>query len=181
MKSRPVFLLALFVFLLINQSQAFAITENFSVLPNQQKTIDVLIEKNQKIFFQIFVEGGDNNDIRLKIIDTNSNFVYFNGIIRESKSNTDYSPIFEAYKSEISNDDAKPKNLSFIFDNTLTTSSNKNVDFTYVVTSSGEIFEQPEFLSWIHSLIIIVIVIVAVIVVIVVIIKKLKQRELDKN
>ena len=175
MNFRSILLSVLFVFILINVNQAFAITENFSVPPDEQKTFDVVLNENQKVFFQIFVKGGENDDVRLRIIDSDANSVYFNGIIRQNKQDTEYaSAIFAAYKSEISNHDTDPKSLTFIFDNSLSTSNIKNVDFTYnVLTESGAYFEQTAFWSWIYVLVIIVLVIVIVIVVIVIIIKKI--------
>lgn len=172
-----ILVLVLPVFMLVNMNQVFAITENFSVSANEQKTFDVVLDRNQKIFFQIFVKGGENDDIRLKIIDSDTNSMIFNGIIRQDKQDTEYdSTIFEAYKSEISNHDDVPKNLTFIFDNSLSTISDKNVDFIYnVLIDSSTYFEQTEFWSWIYSLVIIITMIVIVMAVIVTVIKKIRS------
>jgi len=178
MNRRHVVLSIIFLFFLINVNSILAITENFSLLPNENKTFDVVLNKNQKVFFQIFVNGGENDDVRLKITDSDTNFVYFNGVIREDKQNTDFaSVILPAHKSEISNDDADSKNLTFTFDNSFSTSGNKNVDFSYaVLTNSGAYFEQTSFWSWIYDLLIIILVIIIVIIAIIIVIKKLKNK-----
>lgn len=178
MNSRYILLLILFMFVIININQVFAITENFTVSPDKQKTFDVFLNENQKVFFQIFVDGGENDDIRLKIIDNNTDSVYFNGIIREEKQDTEYEyVILPAYKSEINNSGTDTKKLIFIFDNSFSTFSSKNVDFTYnVLTESSAYFEQTAFWSWIYALAIIIMVIIITIVVIVIVIKKIKGK-----
>jgi len=166
--------------IVVGANHAFAMTEDFSVSPTQQKTFDLVLNSNQKIFFQIFVSGGDDS-IRLKIIDDNTNFEYFNSIIRAEKQNVGYDTIIHpAYKSEISNNDIDSQNLVFIFDNSLSDTSEKNISFTYsILTQSGENFEDTQLWSWISTFLTIVIVITIVIVVIVVVIKKMKRRSVS--
>jgi hypothetical protein len=178
MNSQYILLSILFLFFLTNICYAFATTENFLVLPDNQKTFDIVLNENHKVFFQIFVKGGENDDIRLKIIDSDTDFVYFNSILRAQKHDTEYdSIIFPAYKSEINNPDTNTKKLIFIFDNSLSTSSSKTIDFTYnVFTESGTNFEQTALWSWVSTFVIIVILIISVIIVIVMVLRKLKKR-----
>lgn len=166
----------MFLSLMVCVAPALAMTESFSVSPNQQKTFDITINTNQKIFFQIFVSGGDDS-IRLKIIDNNSNFEYFNSIIRAEKQNVGYDAIMHpAYKNEISNNNIDAKNLTFIFDNLLSTTDEKKISFTYSVLTQSVVFEDSQLWSWISTFLTIVIVIAIVIVVIIVILKKMKGR-----
>lgn len=170
----------MFLSIVVGANHAFAMTEDFSVSPTQQKTFDLVLNSNQKIFFQIFVSGGDDS-IRLKIIDGNTDFEYFNSIIRAEKQNVGYDTIIHpAYKSEISNNDIDAQNLVFTFDNSLSDTSEKNISFTYsILTQSGENFEDTQLWSWISTFLTIVITITIVIVVIVVVIKKMKRRSVS--
>ena len=178
-KSRFVFLLILLAFLSVNVVPVFATTETFSILPDQQKSFDITLQGNQKIYFQIFVSGGENNDIRLKIIDKNSDYEHFNSIIREHKEEPEFgSPEFPAYKNEISNEEINSKELTFIFDNSLSVSNSKNIDFTYaILTDSDTFFEQTGFWPEISLLAIIVLGATLAIIFIVIISKKLKKRK----
>lgn len=173
-------LFILLVLLSTNISKIFAIDETFSILPDEQKTFDITLQDHQKIFFQVFVSGGENNDIRLKIIDKNTNYEYHNSIIRELNENTEFgSPEFPAYKNEITNNNPNAKILSFTFDNSLSSSSSKNIDFTYsIFTDSESYFEKTSFWSLIFELLIIVIGIVIGIIVIVIVAKKIKGRKI---
>lgn len=176
-RARFVLLSIIFMLVSVNTFQAFAATESFSVPPDAQKAFDVTLQENHKVFFQIFVNGGENNDIRLKIINKDTNFVDFDSIIRASSPNADDPRIFPAYKNEISNDSNDTEHWTVIFDNSLSTHSSKKVDFTYTVfTGSGEYFEENAFWSWVFALVIIVISIIIVIMVIAIIIKKRKYR-----
>lgn len=178
-KSRFVLPLIILAFLSVNVIPVFATTETFSILPDQQKSFDIILQENQKIYFQIFVSGGENNDVRLKIIDKNSDYEHFNSIIREHKEEPEFgSPEFPAYKNEISNEEANPKELIFIFDNSLSSSNSKNIDFTYaILKDSDAFFEQTGFWSGINSLLIIVLGITLSIIFIIIISKKLKKRK----
>lgn len=164
--------------ILINFSTVFAITESFSILPENQKTFDVTLQANQKIFFQIFISGEDNENIRMKIVDRQSNYTYFNSIIRENAEDAEFgSPEFPAYKSEINNDDSNEKILTFIFDNSLSHPSSKKIDFTYtILTNSDTYFEQTGFWSKITLLGIIVFGIVLSVIIIAKMFKKVKNR-----
>lgn len=177
--SRSVLIFILFTVLIVNVVQVFGITESFSIAPDEQKTFDVTLLENQKIFFQIFVSGGENEDIRLKIIEKNTNVEYFNSIIRENKEDSQFgSPEFPAYKNEISNTSGEVKRLMFTFDNSLVSSSSKNVDFTYaVIEDSGAYFEQSASWSWVLELAIIFGVFLISIFVIVIIVKKKKNKK----
>ena len=178
MNSRNILFSIFSVLIVINVGDAFAITENFLVLPDDQKTLNLILNENQKIFFQIFIKGGIDDDIRLKIVDNDTNFVYFNSIIRQEKQDMEYdSAIFPAYKSEITNSNSDTKHLTFVFDNSLSTSNSKKIDFTYTIfAENGTNFEQTTLWSWISAFVTIVIVIISVIIVIVMVIKKLKQK-----
>jgi hypothetical protein len=177
MNSGIVLLSIISVLILINVGHAFAITENFLLLPDEQKTFNIQLNENQKIFFQIFVSGG-TEDIHLKIIDTDTNFLYYDSIVRTEKENVGYDSImFPAYKNEINNIESNAKNLAFTFDNTISRTVEKKIDFTYNVFTSNTVnSEQNSVYSWISAFLTIVVVIVIVIVVVVVIIKKLKER-----
>lgn len=163
--------------ILINTSYAFALTESFSLLPDEQKTFNISLNENQKIFFQIFVNGG-NDDMRLKITDNDTNFQYYDSIIRAEKQNVGYdSIIFPAYKNEISNTNTSIKNLAFTFDNSISRTVEKKIDFTYAIfIDSTVISEQNSVSSWISTFLIIVVVIVIIVFAIVIVIKKLKGR-----
>ena len=116
MNSQYFLFLIVCMIIIVNTTQAFAITESFLISSEEQKTFNIILDKNQKIFFQIFIGGDKDENIRLKIIDNNSNHEYFNSIIRAEKQDMIYdSTIFPAYKSEISNQDTNTKNLTFIF------------------------------------------------------------------
>jgi len=162
----------------INVLHAFALTESFSVSPNAQKSFDIVLHENQKVFFQIFVDGGENDDIRLKITNSDTNFVYFDSIIRANNPDTGYdSTIFPAYKNEITNNSNDVEHLTVLFDNSLSTHGSKNVDFAYAVfTDSGAYFEQTAFWSWIYALVIIVVIAAIVIIVVAIVIKKRKYK-----
>jgi len=177
--SRSVIILILLVVLTVNVGQVFGVTESFSITPDEQKTFDIALLENQKIFFQIFVSGGENDDIRLKVIEKNTNVEYFNSIIRENKEDSQFgSPEFPAYKNEISNTSVEVKKLMFIFDNSLVSSSSKNVDFTYtVIEDSGAYFEQSASWSWIFELVVIICGFLISIIVIVIIVKKKKNKK----
>ena len=174
---RIVLFIVISLSVILDTNHAFAMTEDFSVLPTQQKTFAIVLHPNQKIFFQIFVSGGDDS-IRLKIIDNNTNFEYYNSIIRAEKQNIGYDTIIHpAYKSEISNNDHDIQNLIFTFDNSLSTTGEKKIVFTYsILTQSGETFEDTQLWSWISTFLTIVIIITIIIVVIVMILKKMKRR-----
>ncbi len=177
MHSRIFLLSIMSILTLINASHAFAITENFSLLPDEQKTFNIQLRENQKIFFQIFVSGG-TEDIRLKIIDTDTNFLYHDSIVRTEKENVGYdSIIFPAYKNEINNIETNAKNLAFTFDNTISKTVEKKIDFTYNMFTSNVInSEQNSVYSWFSTFLTIVVAIVIIIVVVVIILKKLKER-----
>lgn len=176
MNSRYIFLLIFFALMLPTVNQVFAATEHFLVPPNEQKTFSLTINENQKVFFQIFVDGGDD-DIYLKIID-DTGVGYYNSIIRQEKQNiNDGASTFPAYKNEITNYDQNTKTLTFTFDNSRSTATNKNIDFTYIVfETNGSNFEQTQLGSWIFTFVIVVLVIASIIAAIVIIIKTLKKK-----
>ena len=177
MNSRIILLSIISASSLINLGNAFATTENFLLLPDEQKIFTVQLNQNEKVFFQIFVSGG-NDDIRLKIIDSNTDFLYYDSIIRAEKENVGYDAIiFPAYKNEINNIDSNAKNLVFTFDNSISRTVEKKIDFTYnVFTNNALDSEDNPAFSWLSTFLSIAIAIIIVIVATVITIKKLKER-----
>ena len=54
-KIRSALLMILLTFISINGIMVFAITDSFSILPDKQKTFDIILHENEKIFFKFLL------------------------------------------------------------------------------------------------------------------------------
>ena len=153
---KHILLLMPIMLILVNVNESFAESTSFTVPPSNEKYVNVDMNEGDRIKFWITVSGGANDDIDFRIED-------YQSILEEKR-------IYSNYEDEIWRSESGP--ISFVFDNTISIISSKQVNFSY------EIIPNPQSQgSYGYGVILVLILIVVGIVIgVAVVIRKRKRK-----
>jgi uncharacterized membrane protein len=148
------------VLILLNVNESFAESKSFTVQAGDEQYLNFGLNEGDRIKFWITVSGGANDDINLRIMDYQSTL---------SKQR-----IYSNYEDEILGSEGG--SISFVFDNTISIISSKQVNFSY------EIIQKPQYQSsYEYGSILSLILIVIGIVVVAVIIKRKRKPQVNQT
>lgn len=156
MNFKYVLLLIPVVLILVNVNDSFAESKSFTVRAGDEQYLNFGMNEGDRIKFWVTVSGGANDDINLRITD-------YQNTLREKRIYSNYED--EIWRSESGS-------ISFVFDNTISIISSKQVNFSY------EIIQNPQSqgaygYGWILVLILIV---VSIVIGVTVVIKKRRRK-----
>lgn len=160
MNFRHVLLLLSIVIVLVNTQDSFAESKSFTVRAGEEQYLNFGMNQGDRIKFKVTVSGGANDDINFRIAD-------YQSTIQNKR-------IYSNYEDEIFRNESG--SISFIFDNTISIISNKQVNFSY------EIIQKPQYQdSYGYGGILSLILIVVIVVVIAVVIKKKRKPKTSQT
>lgn len=144
------------ILILVNVNDSFAESKSFTVRAGDEQSLNFSMNEGDRIKFWITVSGGANDDINLRITD-------YQNTLSEKRIYSNYED--EIWRSESGS-------ISFVFDNTISIISSKQVNFSYEIIPNP----QAQGSYGYGGILVLILIVVGIVIGVTVVIRKRKRK-----